>query len=62
MATLAIGIDVPPIGELETSGDGSSPTDAPMDEDMRVPGEELQDRARCDPLLWRRGQSGIRCF
>jgi hypothetical protein len=36
MATLAISIDVPPIGELEISGDGSSPTDAQMDEEMHA--------------------------
>jgi hypothetical protein len=34
MGTLAISIQVPPIGELETSGDGSSPTQAQMDEEM----------------------------
>jgi hypothetical protein len=38
MATMAISIDLPPAGELETSGDGSSPTDAQM-------AEELQARA-----------------
>lgn len=33
MATLAIRIDLPPVGELETSGDGTSPTDAQMAEE-----------------------------
>ena len=33
MGTLAISIQVPPVGELETSGDGSSPTQAQMDEE-----------------------------
>jgi hypothetical protein len=36
MATLAISIDLPPTGELETSGDGSSPTDAQMAEEMKA--------------------------
>ncbi len=33
MATLAITIDLPPAGELETTGDGSAPTQAQMDEE-----------------------------
>ena len=36
MATLAISIGLPPVGELETSGDGSSPTDAQMGEETRA--------------------------
>lgn len=36
MATLAISIDLPPVGELETSGDGASPTDAQMAEEKRA--------------------------
>ena len=36
MATLAISIGLPPVGELETSGDGSSPTDAQMAEEERA--------------------------
>jgi len=36
MATMAISIDLPPVGELETSGDGTSPTDAQMDEEMHA--------------------------
>ena len=34
MATLAIGIALPPTGELEKTGDGASPTQAQMDEEM----------------------------
>jgi hypothetical protein len=33
MGTLMVEIDVPPVGELETSGDGSSPTQQQMDEE-----------------------------
>jgi hypothetical protein len=33
MGTQAISIEVPPVGELETSGEGSSPTQAQMDEE-----------------------------
>jgi hypothetical protein len=36
MATLAISIDLPPAGELETSGDGTSPTDAQMAEETKI--------------------------
>lgn len=36
MATLAISIVLPPTGELETTGDGSSPTQAQMDEEMKA--------------------------
>ena len=36
MATLAITIDLPPTGELETSGDGTSPTQAQTDEEMQA--------------------------
>jgi len=36
MATLAITIDLPPAGELEISGNGSSPTQAQMDEEMKA--------------------------
>ena len=36
MATLAISIDMPPTGELETSGDGTSPTDAQMAEETHA--------------------------
>jgi hypothetical protein len=36
MATMAITIDLPPVGELETSGDGSSPTDTQMAEEMQA--------------------------
>ena len=36
MATIAISIDLPPVGELETSGDGTSPTDAQMDEEKQA--------------------------
>ncbi len=34
--TLAIRIDMPPEGELETSGHGSQPTQAQMDEENRA--------------------------
>jgi hypothetical protein len=34
MATLIVQIDVPPVGELETSGDGTSPTQEQMDEEQ----------------------------
>ena len=34
MGTLMVEIDVPPVGELETSGDGSSPTQQQMDEEQ----------------------------
>jgi hypothetical protein len=34
MATMAISIDLPPVGELEISGRGTSPTDAQMAEEM----------------------------
>lgn len=36
MATLAISIDVPPVGELETAGDGSSPIDAQMAQEQKA--------------------------
>ena len=36
VATLAISIDLPPTGELETAGNGSSPTQAQMDEETRA--------------------------
>ena len=36
MATLAISIDLPPTGELETAGNGISPTQAQMDEETRA--------------------------
>ena len=36
MATMAISIDLPPVGELETSGNGSSPTDAQMAEEEKA--------------------------
>ena len=36
MATLAISIDLPPTGELETTSNGTSPTQAQMDEETRV--------------------------
>ena len=36
MATMAISLDLPPVGELETSGDGSSPTDAQMAEEEKA--------------------------
>ena len=36
MATLAISIDLPPAGELETAGNGTSPTQAQMDEETRA--------------------------
>lgn len=36
MATLTISIDLPPTGELETTGDGTSPTQAQMDEEMKA--------------------------
>jgi hypothetical protein len=36
MATLVISIDLPPVGELETSGDGTSPTDAQMAEETHA--------------------------
>ena len=36
MSTLVISIDLPPTGELETSGDGSSPTDAQMAEETQA--------------------------
>lgn len=36
MATLAITIDLPPTGELETSGDGTSPTQDQMDQETQA--------------------------
>ncbi len=36
MATLAISIDLPPAGELETTGNGTSPTQPQMDEETRA--------------------------
>jgi hypothetical protein len=36
VATLAITIDLPPAGELEISGNGGSPTQAQMDEEMKA--------------------------
>jgi hypothetical protein len=36
VATLAITIDLPPTGEVETSGNGSSPTQAQQDEEMKA--------------------------
>ena len=36
MATLAISIDLPPTGELEIAGNGTSPTQAQMDEETRA--------------------------
>jgi hypothetical protein len=33
---MAISIDLPPVGELETSGNGSSPTDAQMAEEEKA--------------------------
>jgi hypothetical protein len=34
MGTLIVEIEVPPVGELETSGDGTSPTQEQMDEEQ----------------------------
>jgi hypothetical protein len=34
MGTLIVEIDVPPVGDLETSGDGGSPTQEQMDEEQ----------------------------
>jgi hypothetical protein len=36
VATVAITIDLPPTGELETSGDGTAPTDAQMAEESQA--------------------------
>jgi hypothetical protein len=36
MATLAISVVLPPAGELETTGDGTSPTQSQMDEEMKA--------------------------
>jgi hypothetical protein len=36
VATLAISIVLPPTGELEKAGDGTSPTQAQMDEEMNA--------------------------
>lgn len=36
MASVVIRIDLPPKGELETSGDGSSPTDDQMAEEQQI--------------------------
>jgi hypothetical protein len=36
MGTMAISIVLPPVGELEISGDGSSPTDAQMTEELQA--------------------------
>jgi hypothetical protein len=36
MSTVVIKIDVPPIGELETSGGGGSPTETQMAEEMQA--------------------------
>lgn len=36
MATLAITIDLPPTGELESSGNGTSPTQVQMDQEMQA--------------------------
>lgn len=41
MATLAIRIDMPPKGELETSQDGSNPTDEQMNEELAIRQEFL---------------------
>jgi hypothetical protein len=39
VATQAISIVLPPTGELETTGDGTSPTQAQMDEEMKARGD-----------------------
>jgi hypothetical protein len=36
MSTLTISIHLPPVGELETSGNGSSPTDDQMAEELQA--------------------------
>jgi hypothetical protein len=36
VATVAISIDLPPTGELETSGDGTAPTDVQMAEESQA--------------------------
>jgi hypothetical protein len=36
VATLAISIVLPPAGEIETTGDGGSPTQAQMDEELKA--------------------------
>ena len=36
VATLAISIDLPPTGELETTGNGTSPTQSQMDEETKT--------------------------
>ena len=36
MATLAISVDLPPTGELETIGNGTSPTQSQMDEETKI--------------------------
>ena len=36
VATVVITIDLPPTGELETSGDGTAPTDAQMAEESQA--------------------------
>ena len=44
VATLAISIVLPPTGELETTGDGSSPTQAQMDEEMKARSAFIEHR------------------
>jgi len=41
MGTLIVQIDVPPVGELETSGDGASPTQEQMDEEQAARDETI---------------------
>jgi hypothetical protein len=36
MSTMAISVHLPPVGELEITGNGSSPTDAEMAEEMQA--------------------------
>jgi hypothetical protein len=67
MATLVISIEVPPIGELEISGDGSSPTDAQMDEETRAPevsktsSRLTSHRCRTDLYIGRITSHGSNC-
>jgi hypothetical protein len=41
MSTLIVHIDVPPVGELETTGNGSNPTDEQMAEETAAREETL---------------------
>ena len=48
MGSLVVEIDVPPVGELEVTGDGSSPTQEQMDEEQAAREQTL---AKLRPYL-----------